>query len=414
MRLASAALAAQKLLPWLGMRPTIVSQRRPVPALVAFAAFLSYACGGCLSNEYVIPQSELARLATLPPEQRGQSVHVVQSIGERRSDAIDTTQPPPPAYPQGEGYGPPPEGYVEGGPDPHVGVGVGVFIAPGPVLPPGPGFVSGGSRGPRALPGAGVPTGGRAAPATRPKSTAGRGGGGKDDLAALLIVVALLATVGMVATEGARYDGTAALYPWQPVHLKDSAGQEREIPLAQITPADAAAASTALVMDDEGWGLMRLGRRPLDRKGFAFKMDLGLMHSLCTSCLSADGLGVNVQLGYFPHSMVGVLGTWAFSGGSDSSDKSYYRHNLAVEVQAFPIALWRLHIGGFGHAGTQYADDELAGTRNGAAFGGGVLLEIDLTSRLALSLRGDYTSAHVSPTGGWAATEMITAGVSIY
>lgn len=398
------------------MRPTIVSQRRPIPALVAFAAFLSYACGGCLSNEYVIPQSELVRLATLPPEQRGQSVRVVQKIGERRSDAIDTTQPPPPAYPQEGGYGPPPAGYVEEGPHSHVGVGVGIYMAPGPMLPPGPGFVSSGGRGPRALPGPGGSMGGgRAAPTTRPKASTGRGGGGgKDELAALLIVVALLATVGMVATEGARYDGTVALYPWQPVHLKDSAGQEREIPLAQLTPADAAVASTALVMDDEGWGLMRLGRRPLDRKGFAFKMDLGLMRSACTSCLSADGLGVNVQLGYFPHSMVGVLGTWAYSGGSDSAGESYYRHNLAVEVQAFPIALWRLHIGGFGHAGTQYADDALGGRRNGAAFGGGVLLEIDLTSRLALSLRGDYTSAHVSPTGGWAGTQMITAGVSIY
>ena len=400
---------------------TIVSQRRPVPALVAFAAFLSYACGGCLSNEYVIPQTELARLAKLPPEQRGQSVQVVEDIGARRSDAIDTTQPPPPAIPS-QDYAPgepPPEGYVQGEAEPQVGVGVGIMIVPGPVFPSGrgPGFAGGTAAGPRGLSGPGAPvTGGRAAPNARPAKSAGRGGGGggKDDLVAFLIIVALLATIGMVATEGARYDGSVAMYPWQPIHLKDASGQEREVPLAQITPADAAAASKAVVMDDEGWGLMRLGRRPLDRKGFAFKMDVGMMHSSCTSCLSADGFGVDVQLGYFPHSMVGVLGTWAFSGGSDSDLRSYYRHNLAVEVQAFPIALYRLHLGGFGHAGVQYADDALAPARNGAAFGGGLLVEIDLTSRLALSLRGDYTSAHVSPTRGWAGTEMFTAGVSIY
>ncbi len=339
---------------------TFVSKRRPVPALVAFAAFLSYACGGCLSNEYVIPQKELARLAQLPPEQRGQRVQVVEEIGDRRSAAIDTTQPPPPApqdYPQG---GPPPEGYVESEGGPQVGVGVGVMIVPGPVFPAGrgPGFAGGPAPGPRGLSGPRAPvTGGRAAPNARPAKSTGSGGGGKNDLAAFLIVVALLATVGMVATEGARYDGTVALYPWQPIHLKDASGQERELPLAQITPADAATASKAVVMDDEGWGLMRLGRRPLDRKGFAFKMDLGMMHSSCTSCLSADGFGADVQLGYFPHSMVGVLGSWAFSGGSDSASKSYYRHNLAIEVQAFPIALYRLHLGGFGHAGVQYADD---------------------------------------------------------
>ena len=398
---------------------TTVSQRRPVPALVAFAAFLSYACGGCLSNEYVIPQQELTRLAQLPPEQRGQSVQVVEAIGDRRSDAIDTTQQPPPAPPPNYAPGgPSPEGYVEGEAEPQVGVGVGVMIMPGPVFPSGrgPGFAGGAAPGPRGLSGPRAPVaGGRAAPNAHPAKSAGHGGGGgKNDLAAFLIVVALLATIGMVATEGARYDGTVAMYPWQPIHLKDASGQEREVPLAQITPADAAAASKAVVMDDEGWGLMRLGRRPLDRKGFAFKMDLGMMHSSCTSCLSADGFGVDVQVGYFPHSMVGLLGTWAFSGGSDSASKSYYRHNLAFEVQAFPVALYRLHLGGFGHAGIQYADDAIAGTRNGAAFGGGLLVEIDLTSRLALSLRGDYTSAHVSPTGGWAGTEMFTAGVSIY
>src|SRR5664279_5338198 len=133
---------------------TTVSQRRPVPALVAFAAFLSYACGGCLSNEYIIPQQELTRLAQLPPEQRGQSVRVVEVIGDRRSDAIDTTQPPPapPNYAPGE---PPPEGYVEGEAEPQVGVGVGVMIMPGPVFPAGRGrgFAGGADPGPRGLSG---------------------------------------------------------------------------------------------------------------------------------------------------------------------------------------------------------------------------------------------------------------------
>ena len=111
-------------------------RRQQVPALVAFAAFLSFACGGCLSNEYVIPKTELARLAQLPPEQRGQNVQVVQEIGDRRADAIDTTQPPPQENSQGQGYGPQPEGYVEEGPEAHVGVAV--IIAPFPPMLPGP------------------------------------------------------------------------------------------------------------------------------------------------------------------------------------------------------------------------------------------------------------------------------------
>jgi hypothetical protein len=261
---------------------------------------------------------------------------------------------------------------------------------------------------------------GRAAPTApggpRSPTTGGSklgGGNSKNDLAALIITVALVATVGMAATEGARYDGSVAMYPWQPVHLKDASGQVREIPLAQITPADVASISLALVMDDEGWGFVRLGRRPLDRQGFAFKLDLGALHS-STSALSANGFGTNIQFGYFPQRTFGLLGAWAFSAGSDADGKSYYRNNLAMEAQVFPISVWRLHLGGFGHGGVQYADDAGGGTRKGAAFGGGLILELALTTRLALTARADYTSAHVAPGGGWAGTEMFTAGVAIY
>jgi len=174
-----------------------------------------------------------------------------------------------------------------------------------------------------------------------------------------------------------------------------------------------ASASQAVVMDDEGWGFMRLGRRPLDHQGFAFKMDLGALHS-ATSSLSANGFATNIQFGYFPHHAVGLLGAWAFSGGSDVNGKSYSRNNLALEAQLFPISAWRLHLGGFGHGGVQYADDVNGGTRSGAAFGGGLMLELALTTRLALTARADYTAARVAPGGGWAGTEMFTAGVAIY
>jgi hypothetical protein len=242
----------------------------------------------------------------------------------------------------------------------------------------------------------------------------GSGGGGKDDLVALLIVVAVLATIGMVATEGGRYDGSVAMYPWQPVHLKDDQGREREVPLAALSLSDVESARKAVVMDDEGWGLMRLGRKPLDRRGFAFKLDLGALHSSC-ACLSATGFASNVQFGYFPHHRIGLLGTWSFSGGADADGKSYDRNNLAIEAQFFPASLWRIHLGGFGHAGVQYANDAAAGgTRSGLALGGGLILELSLTARLALTLRGDYTSARVAPADGWAGTEMFTAGVAVY
>jgi hypothetical protein len=378
-------------------------------AVVVFAAFLSSLFGGCLSNEYVIPKTELARLAQLPPEQRGQRVKVVQTVGDRRSEAIDGTRPPPSAVDDGQGYGPPPEGYIEAAPESQVGVGL--VIVPVPIGSTG--------GGPRAAPGPRGPAPGRAAP-SRPRSSSSggnlgnvKGGGGNNDVAALLIIVAVLATIGMVATEGVRYDGSVAMYPWQSVHLKDGKGQEREVPLAQLTPADVASAANTVVMDDEGWGLQRLERRPLDRKGFTFKMDMGELFS-SGNTLSASGFGANIQFGYFPHHRFGLLGTWAFSAGSDTNSQSYYRNNLALEAQFFPLRAWRLHLGGFGHGGVQYANDAKGGTRSGTALGGGLILEIALTSRLALTARADYTSARVAPGGGWAGTEMFTLGVAIY
>ncbi len=354
-------------------------------------------------------------------------MRVVQKLGDRRSDAIDTNAPPQPeAYAQ-DGYapqGPAPEGYVESeGPGPAVGVGV--IIAPvpppfpPPLVPPLPGHIGGGPgplpRGPIAAgPGRPMP------PPKKPGGGHGSklgngGGGGRDDMIALLVVFAVLATVGMVATEGVRYDGIVAMYPWQGVHLTDGAGREREVPLAQLTPEDVASTSEAKVMDDEGWGMMRLGRMALDRRGFAWKMNVGVLHSSC-ACLNANGVAADIQLGYFPHQMVGILANWSPAGGSDADENSFSRHNIALEAQFFPLSVWRLHLGGFGHAGVMYAHDELVGSRNGAAFGGGGMLELSLTTRLALTARFDYTSAKIGAVGqtAWQGAETFTAGIAIY
>ncbi len=401
------------------------SVRHTTTALIAFAAFLSYACGGCLSNEYVIPKSELARLASLPPEQRGQSVRVVQQLGERRADAIDTTQPAPQAQPYAQDGYPPqepqPDAYVESGP--HVGVGVMVAPFPPPLVPPLvpplPGVAHLGRTvpGPRG-PGVGMPSRPLSPPKPAPTANRGRktggGGSGHDELVVMLVVVALAATVGMIATEGVRYDGTVAMYPWQSVHLKDPAGQQREVPLAQLTQADVESSTEAKVMDDEGWGLVRLGRAPLNRQGFAWKMNLGILHSTHAS-LNADGVAGDIQFGYFPHSMVGILANWSPAGGQDVDGNSFSRHNLSLEAQFFPLSVWRLHLGGFGHAGVMYANHDLAGSRNGPAFGGGAMLELSLTTRLALTARFDYTSAKVGLADqAWQGAQSFTFGVAIY
>jgi len=53
-------------------------------------AFFAPVAAGCISNEYVIPNEELNRLVSTPPELRGQHVHIVQDLGSRRTDPVPT------------------------------------------------------------------------------------------------------------------------------------------------------------------------------------------------------------------------------------------------------------------------------------------------------------------------------------
>jgi len=199
----------------------------------------------------------------------------------------------------------------------------------------------------------------------------------------------------LAVTEGLRYDGFVQLHPEQPVHLKSSAGAQRTLPLAALTPADVAVTQEALVMDNEAFGFRFDHRRALDRKGFAFKVDFGSLDSLC-GCYSAAGLASNIQVGYFPHHRFGLLGTLTLGGGTNALDQTFQRHSANLEAQFFPLQAWRIHLGGFGHGGMQVARDEF-GTRTGPAWGGGAILEFALTTRLALTGRMDYTIAHTAP-----------------
>jgi hypothetical protein len=233
-------------------------------------------------------------------------------------------------------------------------------------------------------------------------------------IAIIIVAVAVLAAAGLAVTEGLRYDGAVQMFAGQPVHLTDTSGAERVVPLGDLVPADAAQSVSAEVMDDEGWGLRFLNRRPLDRKGFAFKVDVGSLQSLC-ACYSAAGFGSNIQFGYFPHHRLGLLANLSLGGGTDPLGHTFQRHSISGEMQWFPLDLWRFHLGAFGHGGVQYAKDLSPGWRTGPAFGGGAILEFSLTTRLSLMARGDWTTARTAPDGtSWADTALITGGLAIY
>ena len=80
-------------------------------------------------------------------------------------------------------------------------------------------------------------------------------------------------------------------------------------------------------------------------------------------------------------------------------------------MQFFPLLAGPLALGGFGHAGLALAGDSESGLVNGPVLGGGVLLELALSTRLAFALRGDWNAMKLD---GWSNHGSITAGLAIY
>jgi hypothetical protein len=351
-------------------------------------------------------------------------VHVVQELGSRDESAVENGDAiPNEAYADDyAGYDRPNEA-ANAAIDEAVNVVVNVPL--GASAPGSPGrFLGPRSAGPRPWTATSPRQGPRNAGGTSGGSSGGNlnlgniggGGGSGDDLAVFAIVLvaaAVMAAAGLAVTEGLRYDGFVQIHPEQALHLKEHGGTERTLPLAMLTPADVAASQEAIVRDDETFGFRFAGRAPLNREGFAFKVDMGSLSSLC-ACYSAAGLASNIQFGYFPHQRLGLLTTLALGGGKSPLNHTFQRHSANLEVQYFPFNMWRLHLGGFGHGGMQVASDEL-GSRTGQAWGGGAILEVALTTRLALTGRIDYTAARTAPAPeAWASTSTFTAGVSIY
>jgi hypothetical protein len=402
-----------------------LSPRLPGLAVTTAALFAAYSTAGCLSHEYTIPKEELARVVNLPPQVRGERVRVVQGIGERRADPV----PPRPSY-----YDPTyePEYY---GPDVHVDVGIygssgghGGHYAPPPrgvhVVPPAAGGGTPAAGGP--APPSGPPVGDARPPVNgapvpaKPVthggglSGVGGGGGGKDDLAVLAVIVAVAAAFcvfGLAVTEGARHDGFAQLHPGQPLHLHGGGG-ERVVALGDLSREDLASTAEAVVMEDEGYGLRILDRRPLDRVGGTFKMDVGSPTAEFDGQM-VGGMLTNIQAGFFPTQRFGLVANLTLSGGSDPQGQTFTRHALSIEPQFFPVKLGPVHLGLYGDLGKQLVTQGGQPRLEGTALGGGVLMEIEMTTRMALTLRGGWTNTYLE-TGRWMGTGTVALGIAVY
>jgi hypothetical protein len=393
-----------------------VSQR--VFAWVALGFFLQ-ATAGCLSNEYVIPRDELRRQALLPAEMRGSHVRLVQALGERRSEPLPA--PPPLIVSTGE------TAFDE---EPHV-----VSVSPDVVID-----LEGGGPGPRiaergrtpsaprsshwqpapAVRGTAMPNlgpGGSSSHGSGGGSSSGGGAGAGNDVGEVLAVMAVVAVtaafvsaVALAASEGARFDGYAQIPLEQPVYLKVDSDERWAVRLGDLTPELAELTAEATVADDEGAGLRRLDRAPLDRRGGTYKLSLGTSaFNYQTSRLV--GPAAQIQIGGFFTPKLGLLLDIGLSGATDCcTGATVVRHSVGLELQALPLTLGRFHLGAFAKGGMALVGGGVI--ESGPVADGGILAELDLATRLALTMRAGVSTAQLD--SGWSQAAMLTVGIAVY
>lgn len=296
---------------------------------------------GCLSRSHVIPKRDLLALSQMPPDQRGQSVRVIQGFASEDD---------------------PPEARGSSG-------GTTVVV------------VGGGGGGGRHH---------SSAPARRSPNTAKANA----DKAYVWIILAAAVAITAAATEGARYDGWVQLDPQHPVHLWGPYNEYTWVPLAELDPQTAMWARKAIVRPGEG-PFNRLGRAPLNRRGFAYGMTLGRTES--PSVLGGPeraGFLSHIQLGVFFTKQVGLLLDFGLGWATNSVDATIFEARNALELQILPLSAGKFHAGGYGQIGIglRQEDGPKEVARRDTYFAGGGILQLELTTRLAITARAGVTS----------------------
>jgi hypothetical protein len=324
--------------------------------------------GGCASNSYRIPSKDLRALAQVAPEQRGQSVRVIQEINESSA---------------------PPAERIDGSTEV-------VFV-------------------PRVHISTGVRVGGGGGGGSRPGLGGGKMGGAANDgkaAAIAFLVVAATALVMVAAVEGSRFDGWAQLHPMHPVHLFAHDGSYRVMPLAWIDPATAAMTDKAIVRATEGpW--RELSRAPLTRTGWTYSMYGGAGSLRSMNGEKEIGPAFTVQLGYFPTQTMGVHANVFFGWRDNVVNETLFESRYTLELQALPVQAGPFHAGLYGGAGLAYRFEDgskLARTQDPGSYAltGGAMLQLDVHTRIALTARFGLAQAHEERMSD------ILFGISVY
>ena len=398
---------------------------------------LAAAQTACLSTQYEIHKDEIQRLAHADPDQRGRRVRVVQQTDFDEDElsgepnlALRSHRTHYHVHPRStldlpasrRQYGGPPAVQARPAPAGNQRPGLGQIepaapeVAPAPRGPALPSTSGGASARVPATPGGGGVARAPAAPqrvvapssgaraassggAAKPKGTVLRSGGGGGGLGggdgeALLIIaiIAVVAAAGVMAvyasTEGQRFDGWMMIPEEKPVLLELEDGSRYWMALGDIQPEDARHVKRAWI-DEKDQELQRLERAPLRRRGFTYSLEMGAAQSSSTDGPGPYGFQSRVGLGGFFTQEFGLL----FGAQFTAADRggTIFNGRFLAELQLFlPWSYQGVHLGGYGEVGYGWVLQDLPGrteSAHGVTPGGGLLLQYDLTTRLALSLR---------------------------
>ena len=238
-------------------------------------------------------------------------------------------------------------------------------------------------------------------------------------LAVVLAAIAVVTAIGLVSSEGVRFDGLAQMSPWQPVHLKQRDGGELVIALGDLSPVAIDGAVEAKVMDDEGYGIRTLDHLRLDRRWApTFKLDGGSMTFARGSGDVHSGFIANMQFGVFVRPWLGLLLTAGVGGAGDEYGATLTRHNFGFEMQSLPLALGPLQLGGYVNVGAAAIASTATGSgavewgkaRSAAAS----WASCRSPARMALTLRAGANEAFFANSGTTSPAATVTAGIALY
>src|SRR5262249_31986964 len=158
------------------------------------------------------------------------------------------------------------------------------------------------------------------------------------------LVVAAIAAVALVFTEGLRYDGYVQLNPMHPIHLFGANGEWTWGPLRQLDQEATSWGGEAFIRPWEGpW--TELERAPLDRVGFTYNLLLGTGEVTGAEGTRRAGFLSHIELGYFPHQMFGILLDIGLGWRTDSTFNDIFQSRWALEFQALPLVARPIHGG---------------------------------------------------------------------